>query len=838
MKKILTLFIFLLFLQQVKSQTDTTSTLEEGTVIPTFTLSESQLSNESESQDVSGLLQASRDIFVSTAGYVFGAAHYRVRGYDSQNLNVQMDGVTLNDPETGRAYWSSWGGLNDITRYNTVQNGIVSSEYGFGGVGGITEIVARPSSFRKQIKFSYSLANRSYRNRLMFTYASGVTEKGWSFVASFSRRWAQEGYVTGTFYDAWAYFLGIEKRLSDNNSLTLTVFASPNKRGKSGIAVQEAYDLTGTHYYNPYWGYQDGKKRNARVSNYHQPMITLSDYWKISDKSKIKLSASYWFGKGGSTALNWVEANDPRPDYYRYLPSWYYLIGDSAKGNYYADQWRTNDNYRQINWDALYFANSKFLYTVNNVDGIKGNDVTGFRSKYIIEDRRNDKSQIQVNGDFTSFVNNNISVYAGFNLNFYKGHQYKMISDLLGGEYWLDIDKYAAGDPFKIPAAAQSDLNHPNRLVKEGDIFGYDYDANIQNQNVFGEASFTYRKIDFYIGAKLSHTNFWRTGNMRNGHFPLHSFGDGHRNNFYNYGLKGGITYKINGRNYITGNLMYMTRAPYFRDAYISIRTRDFTVDNLKSETIYSGDINYVLRTPAVKARLTFYYTQFKDKTWLRSFYHEALNSFVNYIMTGVDERNVGMELGVEANVSPTVSVSGVLGIGQNIYTSRPLATITQDNDAKLLAKDRKVYLENYYVGGMPQTVASLGVKYYAPKHWFIGINGNYFGNNYLPVNPDRHTKEALQGLAPDDYRIPGILAQEKLKDGYTVDFYGGKSWRIKHKYTTGFSLSMSNVLNNTNYIMGGYEQLRYDPKNINKFPPKYAYLYGRTFFLNIYFRM
>ncbi len=838
MKKILSIFLILLMIQQVRAQTDTTTVSNAGTEIPTFTLSETGLNDESQSQDVSGLLQASRDIFVSTAGYVFGPARFRIRGYDSQNISVLMDGISLNDPATGRAYWSSWGGLNDITRYNVVQNGIVSSEYAFGGVGGITEINARPSTFRKQVKFSYSLSNRSYRDRLMFTYSTGVMPGGWSLVASVSRRWAQEGYVAGTFYDAWGYFLGVEKKLSKQHSLALTIFGAPSKRGKSGIAVQEAYNLTGNNYYNPYWGYQDGKKRNSRVSNYHQPMITLTDYWKISEKTKARLAASYWFGRGGSTALNWVEANDPRPDYYRYLPSWYNLIGDSTAANYYTKQWETNDSYRQINWDALYFANSKFLYTVKNVNGIGGNDVTGLRSKYIIEDRRNDKNQMQVNGDFTSELSDNLSVHSGFKLNYYKGHQYKEIADLLGGGYWLDIDKYASGDPFKIPAAAQSDLNHPNRLVKKGDVFGYDYDANINMQSAFGEADFTFRKVDFYVGATFSHTNFWRTGNMRNGHFPLNSYGVGHNNHFFNYGLKGGITYKINGRNYFTGNAMYMTRAPYFRDSYVSVRTRDFTVENLKSETIYSGDLNYILRTPAVKARLTVYYTQFKDKTWLRSFYHEALNSYVNYIMTGVDELNTGLELGIEANLSPTISVSGVFGYGQYIYTSRPSVTITQDNNATMLATDRTVYLKNYYVGGMPQTVASMGVRYNAPKYWFIGVKGNFFGNAYLPVNPDRHTKEALAGLPKGDYRVPGVLAQEKLPDGMTVDMFGGRSWRIHRKYTFGFTLSMSNLLNNTYLITGGYEQLRYDSQNINKFPPKYAYLYGRTFFFNVYFRM
>ena len=412
-----------------------------------------------------------------------------------------------------------------------------------------------------------------------------------------------------------------------------------------------------------------------------------------------------------------------------------------------------------------------------------------------------------------------------------------MVDDLLGGQFWLDIDKYANGDPFVVTDEAQSDLNHPNHLAKVGDVFGYDYTGNINKQQAFGQAAFTYRKVDFYVGLSLSHTNFWRTGNMRNGHFPDDSYGDGHKNNFYNYGVKGGVTYKINGRNYFTANGMYMTRAPYFRNSYISIRTRDFTVDNLKNETIYSGDISYFLRTPVVKGRITAYYTQFKNQTWSRSFYHDLLNSFVNYIMTGVDKKDAGIELGVEANLTATVSVSGVLGYGQNIYNSRPLATITQDNDAALLAQDRKVYLKNYYVGGMPQTVASLGIRYNSPKYWFLGVNGNYFGDAYLDPNPDRHTAEALAAFASDDTRIPSVLAQEKLDSGMTVDLFGGKSWRINHKYYLGFTISVSNLLDNTSYAMSGYEQLRYDPADIAKFPPKLAYLYGRTFFLNIYLR-
>ena len=839
MYRFLLIWSLLLIVFSVDAQTQTDSTTSNNTdILPTFTLDEISSESNGMSQDVSGLLQSSRDVFVSTAGYTFGAARYRIRGYDNNNLTVMINGVKMNDMEGGRAYWSSWGGLNDATWNKDIRTGIVSSELSFGGVAGVTDINTRPSLFRKQLRISYSSANHSYRNRIMASYSTGLMKNGWSLVVSGSRRWAQEGYVEGTFYDAWAYFIGVEKRINSKHSLSLVVFGSPNKRGKSGGSVQEAYDLSGSNFYNPYWGYQNGKKRNARVGYYHQPMTMLTDYWKISENTKSQATISYWFGRGGSTALNWTETDDPRPDYYRYLPSYWNLIDKPDMAEELTQKWQTDKTFRQLNFDNMYFANSKFLFTVNNVDGVAGNNVTGLRSKIILEDRRNDKSEGQFDWKIFSSINDNITVSGGINLTLYKGHRFKTVDDLLGGEYWLDVDRFADQDPFVITDVSQNDLNHPNNLVKEGDVFGYDYIANINTQNGFAEADFTYSKVDFYVGLSLSNTTFWRTGNMKNGRFPNNSYGDSDKNNFFNYGLKGGVTYKLNGKNYITANGMYMTRAPFFWNSYVSARTRDFVVPNLKSETIYSGDLSYILRTPIVKLRATVYYTQFQDQTWTRSFYHDALHTFVNYSMTGLDQLNTGFELGVEANVSPTWTITAVAAKGQNIYTSRPTATITRDNDAIDLVTGRTIYLKNYYVGGSPQTVASLGLKYSSPKYWFAQVKANYFGGIYLPVNPDRRSEEALAGFYSDDIRVEGILAQEKLDDGFTVDFYGGKSWRINHKYNVGFSLSINNLLGTTDFKMSGYEQLRYDNANINKFPPKYYYMYGRTYFLNLYFRM
>ncbi len=835
MKKWLLYFLALVSFASAYAQADT-STIDVD--IPNFTLSELDVGADEMSQDVSGLLQSSSDIFVSKAGYTFGPARFRIRGYDSRNLEVFMDGVRVNDLESGRAYWGSWGGLNDAVRDKDIKTGIVSSEWGFGGLGGVTSINTRASAYRKQIKFSYAIANRSYRNRAMFHYATGETASGWSLVLSGSRRWAQEGYSEGTFYDAWSYFISAEKKINRRHAIGLTVFASPTKKGRNGMAIQEAYDLTGTNYYNPYWGYQNGEKRNARVSNYNQPMLTLTHYYNISEKTKAQGSVSYWSGRGGSTALNWVEADDPRPDYYKYFPSYANLIGDVEQEAWLTNKWQNDEKFRQVNWDHFYFANSKFLNTVNNVEGIEGNDVTGLRSKYIVEDRRNDKNHWMVNWHIHSAVSDNLSVSGGLNLNWFKVRRFKEINDLLGGQYWLDIDKYAAGEPFEFPIEAQNDLNHPNRLVGVGDIFGYDYFVNINKYSGFAQADFTYSKVDFYAGLNLSHTTFWRKGNMRNGRFPDNSYGDGDKHSFFNYGLKAGATYKINGRNYITVNGLYMTRAPYFRDSYVSARTRDIVVDGLKSETIYSGDVNYIVRSPIVKARLTLYYTKFQDQAWSRSFYHDVLQTFVNYLMTGVDKVNTGAELGAEVKLSPTFTLSAVASKNMFIYDSRPVATIVRDNDEKVIDTDRKIYLENYYVGGMPQTVASLGIKYSSPKYWFVQLSGNYMADAYLDPNPDRRTEEAISGFVADDVRVDEVLYQQKLDPGMTLDIFGGKSWQINYKYYIGFTLSVNNILDNQDYTMFGYEQFRYNPENISKFPPKYAYMYGRNYFLNVYFRM
>jgi hypothetical protein len=206
--------------------------------------------------------------------------------------------------------------------------------------------------------------------------------------------------------------------------------------------------------------------------------------------------------------------------------------------------------------------------------------------------------------------------------------------------------------------------------------------------------------------------------------------------------------------------------------------------------------------------------------------------------MTGVDTRHMGLEFGMDVNITSTLSGYVVAGTGDYIYNSRPNVTIARDNDKEVLADQRQVYLQNYKIGGMTHTAGSVGFRYNDPRFWFIGVNMNYFDDIYIDINPDRRTSDAVANLVNTDPQWNQILDQEKMDNNYTLDVFAGYSYRTKKRHYITINLSVSNLLDVTDFRIGGFEQLRYDSQDPGKFASKYFYLYGRTYFLNIAYRI
>ena len=852
MKKFLLLLaVPVLMVSRLSAQVIDSTDLNQND-LPTVILMDSDFEESSTSvNDASTLLNSSRDVFNSIAAYNFGSLRYRVRGNDSKYSDVMINGILMNDPETGRPVFSNWGGLNDAFRNSVLVEGLGKTDAGFGNLGGLTAYSTRASQYRKQISLSYAFSNRSYNHRAMASIGTGEMGKGWYLMAHASGRYAGKGYTEGTFYQAYSYFLSVEKRINDKHSIDLTVFGAPSQRGGSAPVVQEAYDLVGSNYYNPNWGYQtvdaNGKQiiRNSRVSNYHQPFTQLTWYWTPNKHTEFNTSFFYFGGPGGQTSLEWGEAPDPRPDYYKNLPSYYLSHAHStAELEAQLEAWRNRDpKVTQIDWDGLYNANRNHLFTVQNANGIAGNAITGNASKYILAERHYDKMQT---GNATYFKHEfkpNLIMTGGFSVSASRTHYYEKVNDLLGGDYYFDINKYAEN---LESDECQTNLLTPNHVAKVGDIIGYNYYANRNYGRIWDQINWLVGNFDLYLGFQAEFTQIWREGLWKSGSFADNSYGKDQMHNFFDPSVKAGVTYAINGRNHIVANMAYILQAPQFRDIYVSPRTRHTVVEgDLKSERINAFDLSYLYRSPIFKFRMTGYYYTYQNLIWNRSFYCENVfqntqtsansytSEFINFIMTDINQKSLGVEMGADYNVSPTVTLQAVAANGIHVYRNNPIFSVYDDNNATAYIQNSVAYLKDYHVSSGPETVASLGVKYNSPKYWWVSLNANYMANMYFDVNPYNHTEEGMLHYAQGDIRIEDVLRQTPMKDAFTLDFYGGFSKRYKGYYFL-VNVSVNNLLNNKNTILYGYEQLRFNANNPDMFPDKYSYMYGLNYFISL----
>ncbi len=815
-------------------------TLTENAVdnIPVISLDEND-GQDGSAQNISSQLSAGRDPFLNAATFKFGAVRFRIRGYDADQFNTYINGAPMENLDNGFTPFGQWGGLNDVLRNRESTSGLKSTTFGFGDLGGLTSFDTRASHQRKQTSINYAASNRNYNNRIMVTHSTGLNSKGWAFSFSASRRWAEEGYADGTYYDGWSFYVGVDKRFNDRHLLSFVAFGTPTENGRQGSSVSEMLKLADDNFYNPYWGYQNGKKRNASVAKSFQPIGILTHDWKVSDKTTLVTAASVTMGKRSTTGLDWYNAADPRPDYYRYLPS-YQL--DPVYAEQVRQELMSNVNKRQINWDALYQTNYAANDVVHNANGIVGNDVRGRRSRYIVEDRIINTTKYNFNSTLNTSVSENIIFTAGITYQSQKNHYYKKVDDLLGGDFYVDVNQFGERDFPANAGAGQNDLNNPNRILATGDKFGYNYDLNIKKGSVWLQGVFKFRKIDVFVATEHSYTSFFRYGNVKSGLFADNSFGKSATQNFYNSGIKGGLTYKLNGRNYIFANGSYASRAPFFENAFIAPRTRDFVQDNLKSEEILSTEVGYVMNAPKLKIRATGYFSQFKNGLDVLTFYNDEYRNFVNYAISNIGKIHMGLEFGIEAKVYKGLSVNAAAAIGQYTYNTRQLATVTADNSAATLDKDVTVYSKDFYVP-TPQQAYSIGLDYRSPKFWFLNVNFNYFDKMYLSYNPVRRTASAVSGVPEGSAQWHQILDQTQLEDQYTLDAFAGYSWLMNRKFKSlkkrhflVFNLGVNNILNNTNIVSGGFEQLRYDfaEKNTNKFPDKRFYAYGLNYFASV----
>lgn len=835
-------------------------------------------------QDSPTILFGQNDVFNNIAGYNFSSVRFRVRGYSSESQDVYMAGVRMNDAITGYTPYSLWSGLNEAVRSKESVNGSEISDYGFGGYNGLTNIDPMASKVRTGWRGSVLTNSALYRLRLMMTYSSGELDNGWSYAFSASARLGGNDWIKGVYYRSFGYYGSVEKKFGEEHKLGLTFMAAPGQRGAQNGSTQEVYDLMGDNMYNSNWGYYNGKVRNARVKKTHEPIAILKyDFTPESKKLKASATVLYRFGKNGYTALDWYDAPDPRPDYYRNLPSYFFMDNtDYNRLNYSKYMWAKEQweqdipSITHINWDRLYAVNAM------------NSTADGNRSKYVIEERRTDQQDLNFAANAKWSPVNCFTLAGGLSYKWNRTEYYKILDDLLGGDYYVNIDQFAERDYASSMTMYQNDLdyylkNGKAQTLKQGDKYGYDYYANVRRAEAWASGRFSKFGLDVALAGRIGYTKYWREGLLRKGLFPgldangqpmtyegkvittydpitgdaITSLGKSEVKDFLTGAAKLNVSYVIPGGHRVYANAAFIADAPNFNQAFISPRTRNSIVPNLKTNKTLTADLNYAYSNSGYDVRVTGYYTAIKDQSKVMSFYDDAQNSFTNFAMSGIDQRHIGLELGFKVPLPvPNLALQGVVSYGQFVYTSNPKMYQTYDNSAAIVEDTYGVTIPywkshptadgktvKHYVSGTPQLATSLGLSW-NKNYWFVDADVDYFDFAYLDMNPLYRTDMATSG--PDKTVTPTeieyMAAQEKFKGAVLVNASVGKSWYIKRNYQLGFSLQVKNILNTTNLRTGGYEQTRLVDNTVSKeryyrFDSKYFYMSGINYMLNIYFR-
>ena len=540
-------------------------------------LTEEEMSDdEGRSQAQASSSSASTDVFNSNTSFAWSTARYRNRGYQAYAENYYIEGLNFNSAERGQFNYSAMGGLNDASRYKEVLNPIEATNFTFGGLGQSTNYLMGASRYAQGWKVGAAGTNRNYKARVNATYASGVLPNGWAFIGQLAYRFSpyidNKGIIgEGIKYYSLGYFFSAEK-VWDNARLKLITFGAPTERGQNAAVTQEVYDLTGSNNYNPYWGYQDGKVRNSRIVKSYDPTLIASYEHKFNEHHWLKVAAGYHYSWYSNSAITFYNAPDPRPDYYRNLPSfmwdgqianpnnessagllfdeygnhypWGLFIGEDLNGknlgsgfigddgnlvgpsinkdqyNALVNLWKNRDDKTtQIDWNNLYAANY-----ANNAT-----DPTG-SARYIVERRHNDIQEIMASANYVNTSHDHLKMTVGLEYKYSQGIHYKTIDDLLGGNQWIDIDAFADRDIKELASNSgftQADIDNVrkneiagdyNNVIKaDGRHFGYDYRINMEKANVWFQNEWTFNEVDLYYALALNYSSMQRTTNMLNG---------------------------------------------------------------------------------------------------------------------------------------------------------------------------------------------------------------------------------------------------------------------------------------------------------------------------------
>ena len=685
--------------------------IDRKTPVAVSTIRAEEIETRLGNQEFPEILRSTPGVYATKGGGGFGDSELTLRGFNSENIAVMINGIPVNDMENGRVYWSNWAGLSDVTRTMQVQRGLGAARVAVPSIGGTVNILTKTTDAVEGGNILMSTGNDGYQ-KYGFTLSTGLLDNGFAATVSASRT-TGNGYVDGTQFEGYSYFVNLAKDFGDDHQLSFTAFGAPQYHGQrqNAESIETYRDSESGTKFNRDWGYRDGQVVHIEDNFYHKPQLSLNHYWTISDITSLSTAVYASFGQGGGGG--WGGVNK-------------FGIGSYNNPSLYRDG---------------------YLQPVN-VDKIVDENVArgALGSETYLRASRNNHNWYGAISTLSTDLNENIEFIGGIDARYYVGEHYTEVTDLLGGRFVFDDDNE----------------NDPLVMAQVGDKIDYYDEGTVLWGGVFAQAEYSKDDLSAFISVAASNTSYKREDFFN--YLDTDPLRETDYQDFFGYSGKGGANYNLDQNNNIFANIGYFEKAPFFDAVFLNYRN-DIN-DEAKNQRIFSAELGYGFRSPNFRVDLNLYRTNWRDKTLVQSF-QNADGSSGSANILGVNALHQGVELEFSYRPWENLTLNGMASIGDWRWQD-DVTGVQLFNDEQELVGTVDLYIEDLKVGGSAQNTFAFGADYEAIEGTFIRLNFNYFDELYTNFDPNTRNNPELG----QSWEVP---AYSLLDFGVTHDFeFGG----------------------------------------------------------------
>lgn len=708
-------------------------------------------------------IAADRDLYGETTRYAFGFVGRNRRGEPFIRQRFRLEELPV-----GR------------------DNFRLLSQAGLTGTDDALSLFSDPSPARYRL--SLHLTDRNYRFGTRFSMRQPLG-RAWRTELSVVGRTGRDLHVEGVYTHALSAAVRFEKEWRDGSRLSLLAAAAPEERAVRSTSTEEAFTLTGDRYYNPAWGFCEGKVRSARRQRQFLPVAAAGFEMPLGESTLLRAAIATESGVRRRGSLGWFDARTPQPDNYRSLPSYF---DDPALAGFVAERWRSGESrYTQIDWDEL----------------IRQNSMTDGKALYVEQERVERLSDWKGTLCFESRIGDRLRLHGGIDGRFCSSRRYKEVRDLLGASWLLDRDYYLADDD-TWSNRLQNDLRHPDRRVGKGGRFGYDYTLAEQTLGIRFGADCRIARFDLKAEVRLERTGIRRCGHFEKELFPgSGSYGRSRRIGFSPYALRLSAGYAFSPRTHLGLTLATEQRAPETDDLYLQPEYNNRTIDRPTTEGIHAADLRLRHEGKSWSIELTGFAELRRDGIETERCYDDLSGLFCDRTVTRIATLRYGLEAAARICPSRSWTLYATASLQRSRYADNPLVTLYADADNTLLVFESESRMGDCRPGASPGGSLLVGANYFA-RSWGVRIESAWVGSRY--VHPDfmRRTLRVAGQIADSAELFQLLNGQERLGDLFRIDLSLWKTFRAGRSRITA-SLTLRNLTNDDSSVYDAYESNR-----------------------------